>query len=61
MTDSPFDLVDTLALCAGLAVILWVGLYASRRKRPSGWPLGAVIGMFVWLAALGVALYLVFG
>ena len=44
MTDSPFDLVDTLALCAGLAVMLWVGLYASRRKRPSGWPLVAVIG-----------------
>ena len=64
MTDSPFDLFDFLAFCAGLAMIVWVawvGLHSSRRKPAIAWPATAVIGMIVWLAAFGFALYLIFG
>jgi hypothetical protein len=55
------SLFDYLAFCAGLVVILWVGLHSSRRKRKSALPLGAVIGMMTWLAVFGLALYLAFG
>jgi len=61
MIDSQSDLFDFLVLCAGLVVIVWVWLHSSRRKRAIGWPPAVVIGMLVWLAALGFALYLVFG
>jgi hypothetical protein len=55
------DLFDVLALCAGLVVIISVGLSSSRRKlaiaqHPSAW-----IGAVVWLGAFTFALYLVFG
>lgn len=60
MTDS-FDLLDFLVLCAGLAVIVWVGLHSSRRKPTIGWSPAAVIGMIVWLAVFGFPLYLIFG
>jgi hypothetical protein len=55
------DLFDYLAFCAGLVVILWVGLHSSRRKRARAWPPAAVLGMLAWLAVFGFALYLVFG
>jgi hypothetical protein len=61
MTDFLSDPVDFLMFCVGLVVIVWAGLHASRRKGTRGWPAAAVIGMLAWLAALGVALYLVFG
>jgi hypothetical protein len=61
VAGSLLDLVDTLVLCGGLAAIMWVGMHASRRKRRSRWPPAAAMGMLVWLAALGVAFYLIFG
>jgi len=60
MIDSLLDLVDALVMFAGLAVIVWLGLHASRRKRASGWPAVAVMGMLVWLTVFGFALYLIF-
>ncbi len=54
-----FDhLVDFLALCAGLLVIIWIGLRSSRRKRARALPPAAVVGMLTWLAVFGLALYL---
>ena len=60
VTDS-LDLLDFLVLCAGLAAIVWVGLHSSRRKPTIAWSPAAVIGMLVWLAVFGFALYLIFG
>jgi len=60
MTDY-LDLLDLLALCAGLVVIMWVGLQSSRRESALRHHPGALIGMSLWLAGLGVALYLMFG
>lgn len=56
-----FELFDALVSCAGLVVIMWVGLQSFRRERPMALPAAAVIGMIVWVGALGFAAYLVFG
>lgn len=55
------DLFDLLAICAGLMVIMWVGLQSSRRESALKHHAGALIGMSLWLAGLGVAIYLMFG
>jgi hypothetical protein len=60
MTDYA-DLFDLLAFCAGLMVIMWVGLQSSRRESALKHHAGALIGMSLWLAGLGVAIYLMFG
>lgn len=54
MTDPLLDLFDSLALCAVLVLI--IGLV----RQHLGWPLSAVIGMLVSLAAFGFAFYLIF-
>jgi hypothetical protein len=54
MIDSLVDLADTLVMCGGLAVIVWLGL----RKRNLAWPPAATIGMLVWLIVFGCAIYL---
>jgi hypothetical protein len=53
--------LDMLALCAGLALIIWLGRHRSRRGRATGIPTAAAVGMIVWLAVFGFAVYLVFG
>lgn len=60
MTDT-FALFETIVLCSALAVILWVGPHASRRKRDGALPPAALIGISAWLAVFGFALYLMFG
>ena len=60
MMDSFSDLFDLFSLCAGLLLIAWLGWRESaRRKSPGDRTLQ--IGMFVWLASFGFALYLIFG
>jgi len=54
------DLFDLLAFFAGLVVIMWVGL-SSRRESALKHHAGSLIGMSLWLAGLGVAIYLMFG
>ena len=61
MIDVLSDWLDILAWCLGLLLIVWIGAHSSRRKRASGWPPAAMMGVFAWLAAMGFALYLVFG
>ena len=53
--------VDFIAFCAGLVVIMWLALHSSRRKRAMALPPAAVVGILVWLAVFGFALYLAFG
>ena len=55
------DLFDLLAICAGLMMIMWVGLQSSRRESALKHHAGALIGMSLWLAGLGVAIYWMFG
>ena len=50
-----------LAFCAGLVVIMWVGLHSPLRRVAIALPPGAIIGMIVWLAVFGFALYLISG
>ena len=57
-----FDaLVDVFAVCAGLVLIIWIGLQSSRRERAIGWHPAAVLSMLAWLAVFGFALYLIVG
>lgn len=54
------DLFDSLFdPLAGLVVILWVVLHSFRRTRATALPGAAVIGLLVWLAVVGFALYLI--
>jgi len=46
---------------AGLVVIMWVGLHSPPRRVAIALPPGAIIGMIVWLAVFGFALYLISG
>jgi len=55
VTDPLLDLFDPLALLVVLVLIIWLV------SQHSGWPLSAVIGMLVWLAAFGFAIHLIFG
>ena len=61
MTDNLDLFIDLLAFCAGPVVMIWLGLQSSQRTRAINLPSGAVIGMLVWLAGLGLAVYLIFG
>ncbi|HSE03609.1 MAG TPA: hypothetical protein VLK35_05570 [Methylomirabilota bacterium] len=57
-------LVDMVILLAGIALILLTSVSVSRRRsrsRPVKGQTTALIGIAVWLACLGVALYLIFG
>lgn len=57
-------LVDAVILLAGVALILLTSVSVSRRRsrsRPVKGQTTALIGFAVWLACLGVALYLIFG
>jgi hypothetical protein len=57
-----FDLLfDLLAFRAGLVVIMRVGLHSPLRRVAIALPPGAIIGMIVWLAVFGFALYLISG
>jgi hypothetical protein len=56
-----FYLFDYLVFCLGLVVIVWLAAHSSRRVPGITWPGSAVLGALAWLAALGVALYLLFG
>ena len=63
MEDSA-ALVDALILVAGIALILLTSLRVSSRKsgrKAVKGQTGALVGIVVWLAFLGVALYLIFG
>ncbi len=55
MTDPLLDLLDSLALCTVLVLIIWL------IRQHLGWPLSAVIGTLAWLTAFGFALSLIFG
>lgn len=61
MIDTLSGLVEALACGAGVVLILWIGLHASTQTRTGGWPLAAKVGLFAWLAAVGFALWLIFG
>jgi hypothetical protein len=57
-------LLDTIFLLGGLALILLTGMRFSRRHsrgKPMEGQRAATIGIVIWLALLGVALYLIFG
>jgi hypothetical protein len=57
-------LVDVVILVVGVVLILLTSVSVSRRRsrsRPVKGQTSALIGMAVWLACLGVALYLIFG
>jgi hypothetical protein len=56
-----FDLFDMLAFLSGLVLIIWIALHFSRRTPETHRHPGAMIGMIVWLAVFGIALYLIFG
>jgi len=60
MTDA-FNLLDTLVLCGALVVSVVVGLNAIRSQGASILPAAAKIAIATWVAALEVALYLIFG
>jgi hypothetical protein len=57
--------LDTIFLMAGLVMILLTTLRLSRRRSRSRRPVEgqrmATVGILIWLALLGVALYLIFG
>jgi hypothetical protein len=56
--------IDTVILLAGVALILLTIMRFSRRRPGRPAPKGqrmATIGILIWLALLGVALYLIFG
>ena len=63
--DDSVGLIDVILLVAGIALILLTSVRVSRRRSSSSKPVegqaGAIIGIVVWLACLGVALYLIFG
>lgn len=56
--------LDAIILLAGVALIVFTSLRVSRRRsggKPTKGESAALIGIAVWLACLGVALYLIFG
>ena len=62
--DDSVGLIDVILLVAGIALILLTSVRVSRRRsssKPVEGQAGAIIGIVVWLACLGVALYLIFG
>jgi hypothetical protein len=58
------NFLDTIFLIAGLVMILLTILSASRRRSGSRRPVEgqrmATFGILIWLALVGVALYLIF-
>jgi hypothetical protein len=62
--EEPAGYLDAIILLAGIALIVFTSLRVSRRRgggKPSKGESAALIGIAVWLACLGVALYLIFG
>ena len=56
--------LDTIFLVVGAVLILMTGLRVSRRrsdKKPMEGQRDFTIGILVWLALMGVALYMIFG
>ena len=56
--------LDTIFLVVGAILIVLTGLRLSRRrgeKKPAEGQRAAVVGILLWLALMGVALYLIFG
>ncbi|HME97335.1 MAG TPA: hypothetical protein VKN16_24280 [Methylomirabilota bacterium] len=56
--------LDTIFLVVGAVLILLTGLRVSRRrsdKKPMEGQRAFTIGILVWLALMGVALYMIFG
>jgi hypothetical protein len=56
--------LDTIFLVVGAVLILLTGLRVSRRrsdKKPMEGQRTFTIGILVWLALMGVALYMIFG
>jgi len=57
-------LVDAIILIAGIVLILLTSVSVSRRRsrsKPIKGQTTALVGIAVWLACLGVAIYLIFG
>jgi hypothetical protein len=56
--------LDTILLIAGLVVMVLTTLRLSRRRSGSRRPVEgermATLGILIWLALVGVALYLIF-
>jgi len=56
--------LDTILLIAGLVVMVLTTLRVSRRRSGSRRPVEgqhmATLGILIWLALVGVALYLIF-
>lgn len=62
--EDGFTFIDIAFLLGGLAVIVFTGVRVSRRRpgsRPVEGQRMATVGILIWLALLGVALYLIFG
>jgi hypothetical protein len=63
-SEDGFAFIDTLFLLGGLVVIVLTGVHFSRRRhgsRPVEGQRIATVAILIWLALLGVALYLIFG
>jgi len=58
------DFLDTILLIAGLVLIALTTLGVSRRRSGSQRPVEgqrmATVGILIWLALVGVAVYLIF-
>lgn len=62
--DESVALVDAIILVAGVVLILLTSVRVSRRRsggKPVNGQTAALVGIAVWLALLGVAIYLIFG
>lgn len=61
--EEPIPLLDAVILVAGVVLILITSVRVSRQRsqgRTVKGPSGALIGVAVWLAVLGIAVYLIF-
>jgi hypothetical protein len=62
--EDGFAFIDIVFLLGGLVVIVFTGVRVSRRRsgsKPAEGQSMATVGILIWLALLGVALYLIFG
>lgn len=62
--DESVAMVDAIILVAGVVLILLTSVRVSRRRsggKPVKGQTAALVGIAVWLALLGVAIYLIFG
>ena len=58
-TDSLSSLFNVLAFCVGVVLIIGLAFPSWRKGKPA-LPLSAIIGLTVFLAAFGFAIYLIF-